>query len=356
MKHLEKDLADLEARGLLRQRPEPWRGRASFCSNDYLGLGWEGVSGVGAYPGATASRLVAGEKEIHQLLERDLADWVGAESALCFTSGYAANVGVMSALAGPQDVVISDALNHASIIDGIRLSRAEVIVTPHLDVDAVERAVIASKGRRTWVVVESYFSMDADTPDLARLRRITTEHGAFLIVDEAHALGVFGERGLCHAAGVVPDALVGTLGKAVGVQGGFVAGSPNLVAWLWNRARSFVFSTGISPILALVARTHVHLVRTHCDDHRARVSMLSKRLRGHLLELEQDVRGYGHIVPWVLGDRAIAIASKLRTQGFEVQGIRPPTVPTSRIRLTITARHAERDVDDLVSEISSILR
>src|SRR5262249_14986618 len=153
------------------------------------------------------------------------------------------------ALARPGDVVVSDALNHASLIDGARLSRAEVAVVPHADVGAIDRALAGRAGRRAWVLVESYYSMDADGHDLAALRHVCDEHGAALVIDEAHALGVLGPegRGLAAAAGVRADVLVGTLGKAFGAQGAFVAGRAELRDWLWNRARSFVFSTGISP-------------------------------------------------------------------------------------------------------------
>lgn len=345
----------------MRHRDEPWSGaRPSFCSNDYLGLAGADVHLTGR-GGASASRLVTGEHAAHRDLERALASWLGTQGALVFSSGYAANVGVVSALARQGDLIVSDALNHASIIDGARLSRARVEVTPHGDLDAVESALRGRTEARAVVVFESYYSMDADSPDLARLRRIADATHATLILDEAHALGVFGPtgRGLCADAKVVPDALVGTLGKAVGTQGGFVAGDSDLVKWLWNRARSFVFSTGLSPILASLARRNIESLQRAGED-RGRVSTMAARLRAGLAPLRLDVRGYGHVVPVVLGSarRAVAMAAALRERGFDVQAIRPPTVPngSSRLRLSISASHTHEDIDALLVAIADVSR
>lgn len=250
LQHLDAELAELERRDLLRRPPPPADPRLrSFCSNDYLGLAADPPPP--APSGSGASRLIAGERAEHRELEQRLASWTGTEDALVFSSGYAANVGVLSALASPGDLIVSDALNHASIIDGSRLSRARIAVVPHLDVGAVRAALRTRETGRAWVVVESYYSMDADGPDLAQLRGACDEAGAALLVDEAHALGVLGPggRGRCAEAGVRPDVLVGTLGKSLGSQGAFVAGRAVLKSWLWNRARSFVFSTGLSPRL-----------------------------------------------------------------------------------------------------------
>lgn len=358
---LADELAAADAAHLLRTR-EAARpgGRASFSSNDYLGFARLPLVG-GAATGAGASRLVTGEAPQHAAAERALAAWVGAEDALVFTSGWATNVGVLSSLAREGDLLVSDAWNHASLIDGARLSRARVAVTPHGDIGAVEAALRRSDAERTFVVVEGYYSMDADTPDLRALRAVTEERGAALVVDEAHALGVLGPegRGACAEAGVVPDVLIGTLGKALGVQGGFAAGSGVLTAWLWNRARSFVFSTGMSPALAETVSARVGHARA-AEAERRRVRALAERLRAGLAELGADVRGHGHIVPWVLGDpaRATRVAERLRGEGFDVRAIRPPTVPrgTSRIRLTVTAAHAEADVDALLEALQRVSR
>ena len=319
-------------------------------SNDYLGLAdGSDVSretGVQEVPvGAGASRLIHGTRAPHAELERALADWVGLPSALLFASGYAANVGLLSALGVGGSVIVSDRLNHASTIDGCRLSRATVEVAPHLD-DAAVRAALARhpSAAARWVVVESCYSMDGDGPDLAALRGICDEHNAGLIVDEAHALGVFGPAGAgrCAEAQVVPDVLVGTLGKSVGSQGAFIASSASLRTLLWNDARSFVFSTAPSPRLAAATVLHVERARA-ADDRRARlrgtISEFHAALVARGISVQPGLRG--PIVPILVGDnaRVLAIVRDLETEGILAQGIRPPTVPPggARLRLTVTA-------------------
>lgn len=350
---LAERLAGLEAEGLFRARPPivPDVAR-SFCSNDYLGLA--GETAASAPTGSGASRLIVGERVEHAALEKALAGWLGVESALLFSSGYAANIGVVSALAQAGDLVVSDALNHASIIDGCRLSRARVEVVPHLDLGAIRRLLERPRQGRAWVVTESYFSMDADTPDLAALRSVCDEHGAALIVDEAHALGVFGPRGrgLCAQSGVSPDVLVGTLGKAFGVGGAFVAGSELLVRWLWNRARSFVFSTGLSPASAAAALRALRIIVDE-PTRRDRLHANAERLREGLDRNGLPVLGYGPIIPVVLGEARAALlaAEGLRREGIHVQAVRPPTVPagSARLRITATAAQTPDDIERAVS-------
>jgi 8-amino-7-oxononanoate synthase len=354
LRHLEAALQDLERQGLLRTRPSPVADVArTFCSNDYLGLARD-IGGSGA------ARLIVGERPEHATLEDALARWLGAPAALAFTSGYAANLGVLSSLAGPGDVVVSDRLNHASIIDGCRLSRARVVVIDHLDLDAVARALAEPRQGRAWVVTESYFSMDADGPDLAALRRMCDRADAALVVDEAHALGVYGEggRGRCAEAGVLPDVLVGTLGKAIGAAGAFVVGCQALVDWLWNRARSFVFSTGMSPLVAVAAQ--VGIERLSRDQAlRTRVTANAAELRRGLRELGLPVVGEGPIIPIVLGtpERAMEAAARLRAAGIHVLAIRPPTVPmgSARLRITVTARHTADDLRHALRAFEEIL-
>ena len=357
----------------------------SFCSNDYLGLADTPLGRAGVAVGAGASRLVAGEHVEHEELEAALARWLDAEAALLFTSGYAANVGVVPALAAsPDDLVLSDALNHASLVDGCRLARGETRVFPHLDVDAVEaqlkrRGAPSRQSGRAWVVTESYFSMDADSPDLGRLRRVCDELGAALIVDEAHAFGVLGPdgRGLLASLGIHADVTVGTLGKAFGAAGAFVVGCQDLIDWLWNRARSFVFSTGLSPALARAGKDALGRLTGPGDDGprgdafggdafgadtgpRVRVLERAAQLRDGLRDLGHPPMGYGHIVPWLIGDSATAVrfAETLQAQGFDVQAIRPPSVPpgTARIRFTASARQSAADVDRLVSAVRELRR
>jgi 8-amino-7-oxononanoate synthase len=352
---LDQALARERERELLRERPAPVRHRGRcFSSNDYLALA--GLQAPPGEAGAGASRLVAGERAVHSTLEDAAAALVGLDAAVVFSSGYAANVGLLSALAGPEDVIVSDALNHASLIDGARLSRARIVVVPHLDVSAVEVALRAPRRGHAFVVTESYFSMDADSPDLRALRFLCDSHRAALLVDEAHALGVLGPegRGLCLQTGVVPDALTGTFGKAFGAGGAFVAGCPSLAAWLWNRARSFVFSTGLSPVVAAAALEGLTVSLAN-PSRRGRVIDAAQRVRRGLEELGVKAAGYGHIVPWILGEpgRAVSTAASLREAGLDVCAIRPPSVPsgTSRIRLTVTAAHEPADVAALLDAV-----
>lgn len=281
------------------------------------------------------------------------------ESCLLFTSGYAANVGAISALAGPGETVLSDALNHASIVDGCRLSRAEVVVLPHLDVAALERALAAGSGVR-WVVTESYFSMDGDSPDLVRMREICDAHGAALIVDEAHALGVFGPegRGLCAAQDVVPDLLIGGMGKALGMQGGFVAGSALYRGWLWNRARSFVFSTATSPLLCDIVRQRVEYVR-EASLARTRLAELERQLASALaaIGVATPAGRHGPLFPIVLGSEHAAVAGATRAleHGVLCHPIRPPTVPRglSRLRVTLRADLFDADVEKIAGALGA---
>lgn len=369
---LARELGELRRTGLLR---EPDAGPLSpteylnASSNDYLGLAQRNVSretmlSSPAEAGAGASPLIYGQRRGHLDLERTLADWVRAEHSILFSSGYAANLGTLSALAGPGDVIVSDALNHASIIDGCRLSRARVHVVAHCDLGAVAQALDEAAGaRRRWVVTESYYSMDADGPDLRALRELCDQANAGLYVDEAHALGVLGPdgAGLCAGAGVRADVLVGTLGKAIGVQGAFVAGSRLLRSWLWNRARSFVFSTGTSPLLAELISAQVAQARAaHAD--RARIAEAAATLRSTLMEHGVPVpRGsHGHIIPILVGDNgtALDIARQLRDAGVLVQAIRPPTVPegSARLRVTIAAHMTPSDVRYLAVQLVTALR
>lgn len=334
-------------------------------SNDYLGLAASGVSREtlmefeGMRAGSGASRLIQGTFRTHLDLEAELADWVRQPAALIFSSGYAANVGLLSSLGKRGGLIVSDSLNHASIIDGCRLSKAEVRIVPHGDLPAVERAL--AEGRHLtprWVVTESYFSMDGDRADLRGLRSACDLHHAGLIVDEAHALGVFGPEGAgCGPdVGVRADAVVGTLGKAVGVHGAFVAGSVALRALLWNRARSAVFSTAPSPLLSALTLDHVRRAR---DGGGLRVALHAAcgKLRRALKDAGCTVLAgsEGPIVPLILGGNADALtaAERLRSEGVLAQAIRPPTVPegTARIRLTVQAGLSDADVERIAGVV-----
>ncbi len=360
---LEEQLREREAAGLLRDPAQERWGLGlteewlNACSNDYLGLAHRHVSretllAVAApeRQGGGASRLIYGGADAHLELETALAAWVGLPEALLFSSGYAANVGVLSALGDRDTLIVSDALNHASIIDGCRLSGAELRVTPHLDLAAVQ-AALQHPAKRKLVVVESYYSMDGDGPELPALRRLCDAAGAALVLDEAHALGVFGPRGAgrAAAAGVQPDVLIGTLGKALGLHGAFAAGSARLRTWLWNRARSFVFSTAPPPWLARLALNAVHQVQAD-DAARQALHAHAAALRAALPPAWRAAdRSQGPVLPLLLGDSELALrlSRTLATrEQLLVQAIRYPTVPagTARLRLTLRADYSVEDV------------
>jgi len=375
-------LFELEAAGLLRrplqisgpQGPEvqiDGQPILCFCSNNYLGLANHPAllrafeaSAREEGAGASASRLVTGTMDAHRQAETALADFVGSPSAALFSSGYAANVGTVQALVGPGDVLFSDALNHASLIDGSRLSRAEVHVYSHRDVDHLETLLRKhrARARRALLITDSLFSMDGDTAPLRELGWLAQSFDAGLLVDEAHALGVLGPngRGLCSALGVQPDVLVGTLGKSFGLAGAFVAASEDIIALIRNRARSFVYSTAPPPMLARAAIAALHLVR-EADDARATLLAHADALRSSLRALGFEVPdGRSQILPVLIGsnDRTMQLSAKLLGRGIFVQGIRPPTVPenTARLRLTPIATHRSDQIERAIATFASLVR
>jgi len=324
----------------------------NFSSNDYLNLSRDpalpdAVAAVMAEQGcgATASRLMAGNLTIHEELEAALADMAGQDCALVFPSGYQANVGVLTSLAGPEDAIFSDALNHASIIDGARLSRAQVYVYRHNDMEHLEGllAQAPKRGHRI-VVTDAVFSMDGDRAPLAALANLASRHDAVLVVDEAHAVGIWGGGGgLCQHLGIRPDVLIGTLGKALGSGGGFVAADLCFRDLFINRARSFIYSTGVSPMNAAAALAAIGLIGARGDlgpDLLGRADRFRELLRERRLPV---TAGDTQIIPIMVGDdaRVIALADKLLDAGLIATGIRPPTVPegTSRLRLSVTLAH-----------------
>lgn len=320
------------------------------------------VEAGGRAGGSGASRLVFGTHPPHLAAEAALADWLDYEAALTFSSGYAANVGALGALLSVEDCVLSDELNHASLIDGIRLSRARATIVPHLDLAQLEAGLRAGQGARArWVVLESYSSMDGDGPDLRRVRELCDRYDAALYLDEAHGVGLFGPagRGRAAEAGVRADVLMAGLGKAVGAQGGAILGSAELRTWLWNRARSFVFSTAPAPLTATMLVERIGRVRA-ADAERARLLALAAQTRERLLGLGFDLGSgsFGPILGLRLGEaeRALRWAAALRSAGFLAQAIRPPTVPAlgSRLRLTLRASHRDDDVERLIACLTDI--
>ncbi|MFZ2113130.1 MAG: 8-amino-7-oxononanoate synthase [Solirubrobacteraceae bacterium] len=343
-----------------------------LCSNNYLGLAdhpqvreaaADAAMRLGV--GAGASRLVSGTMTIHRELEQRLASFEGSEGCLLFGSGYLANLGAIGALAGPGDTIFSDELNHASIIDGCRASRAEVIVYRHLDTDHLERCLRehGGKGRRV-IVSDSVFSMDGDVAPLGRIVELAHEHGARTIVDEAHATGALGDggRGAVARAGLQGkiDVSIGTLGKALGSYGAYACASEEMVRLLINTARPLIFSTAPSPPSVAGALAALELLEAEPE----RVSHLheaSRTLRGALaaegFAVEQNDM---HIVPLVVGDSdaAMSLCQGALDRGVFAQAIRPPTVPegTSRLRLAVMASHTATELLDAAESLAEATR
>jgi 8-amino-7-oxononanoate synthase len=359
------ELSELETRAELRHL-ETVEG-IDLSSNDYLGLATDPrmkqavLNGVGSASriASTGSRLLSGHAEEWTLLEHDFARWVGAESALYFTSGYSANVGLLSALLRSEDLVFSDSANHASLIDGIRLAKCRRVIFPHLNLSFLEdelRRSASGAGARV-IVVESIFSMEGDRAPLTDLAALAERYGAELIVDEAHAIGVRGPGGSgCVAeAGVTRRVLatVHTCGKALAAAGAFVCGSDNLRRFLINRARTFIFNTGLPPYFASQVSAGM-ILAAGADCQRADLLVLSGFLRN---ELETNGFEPGHgdsqIVPVILGsnDVAVQFAESLRARRFGVRAIRPPTVPagSARLRLSLTAKLSTDILSELVA-------
>jgi 8-amino-7-oxononanoate synthase len=342
----------------------------NFASNDYLNLAPDPrLARAGARAGrrygcgAGASPLVSGYLPPLRSLERSLARWEGTEGALVFSSGFAANLGLISTLAGPDDVIFSDELNHASLIDGCRLSRARIHVYKHRDSNHLDD-LLRKEGkaaRRRLIVTDTVFSMDGDLAPLADLWELAGRHDCLLLIDEAHATGVLGEQGRGASELLLPgnhdDRLikVGTLSKALGTQGGFVCGPRRLAAWLVNHARPYIFSTALAPTTAAAARRAVAIVEQE-PERRRRLLCLAEQLRDRLRGIGYPVSGPGcHILPIVVGETraALELSSHLEEQGLLVPAIRPPSVPegTSRLRISLTAGHTEEDIDRLISAL-----
>jgi 8-amino-7-oxononanoate synthase len=364
------ELETLRQRGLLRtleplRTPpgaeielRPGERLINFSSNDYLGLAADPriaeVLAVGARQwgsGAGASRLVCGDFIPQRELEEELARFEGAEAAVLFGSGYAANCGILPALAGPEDLILSDALNHASMIDGSRLSRARVEVYPHADPSAVER-LLRLPARRRVVVTDAVFSMDGDRAPLRELAELCDGSGAMLVVDEAHATGVLGPRGagLSAELRVAPDVRMATLSKAFGVAGAYVAGSRPVCDLLINRARPLIFSTALPPALACTALASLRILAgPEGDERRARLRGSDRRFAAGLRAAGREAREDSPIFPILTGapELAVRMSVRLRELGILAKAIRPPTVPpgTSRLRFALSAAHTDAHID-----------
>ncbi len=364
------DLAGLATRDRLRALA-PRRGR-DFASNDYLALSAapelrDAVARAlvrGVPVGSGGSRLLRGNDPEHEALEAEAAAWTGAETALFVGSGYAANVALLATLPQRGDVVIHDALIHASMHEGLRLTRAEVRAVPHNDAqgfaDACAQWRAAGNRGRIWLAVESLYSMDGDRAPLHDLIAMAEHHAAIVIIDEAHATGVFGTagRGLADGLDGRPDVVVlRTCGKALGVEGALICGPAVMRDMLVNRARPFVFSTAPSPLMAAAVRAAIGLARN--GDAR-RAELMTRLSEAERLLAPLGIAATGSpIVPVILGEdaRAMAVAAALQDQGFDVRGIRPPTVPagSARLRLSITLNATRADLADLAAALAPLL-
>jgi glycine C-acetyltransferase len=312
---------------------------------------------------AGGSRLITGNLAVHEQLEEELADFLGAEAALVFNTGYMANVGVIPALVGRGDAVVSDALNHASIIDGCRLSQAETLVFAHGDLSALEDALasVCDGRRRVLLAVDGVYSMDGDVAPLVEIVACARRHGAMVLLDDAHGTGTLGKegRGVAELLNVEDgvDVLMGTLGKSLGSFGAFVAGSAALRDLLVNVARSFIFSCALAPGQVEAARAALGLVRRE-PWRRARLQENASRLRMRLADRSiSTAPSATHIVPVILGDNATTmdVCERLLARGFYAQGIRHPSVPagSARLRITPMATHTETEIDALVDAVAS---
>ena len=383
---LQQKLHELDAQHLIRQRrivstPQApsmtvdGRAMLAFCSNDYLGLAadpriiealQQGAAIYGA--GSGASHLISGHSAAHAALEDKLAQFlspfVPSVRALYFSTGYMANLALISALAGKDAEIFSEALNHASLIDGARLARATLSVYPHRDLQALEEQLTQSQAKDKLVITDAVFSMDGDIAPLRELLALCERHGAWLLVDDAHGFGVIGDDGrgvLEHLALSSPQLIyMGTLGKAAGVAGAFVAAHETVIEWLVQRARGYIYTTASPPAVAHALLTSIDIIGSEEGrQRRAHLKHLIARLRERLnLKRWRLLPSDTAIQPVIIADNAATIATgkALMAQGFWVGAIRPPTVPagTARLRITLSAAHSTEQVDQLAAALLSI--
>jgi len=347
------------------------RSYLSFCSNDYLGLAnhpevvaafHRGLDEYGA--GSGAAHLISGHSRAHHALEEELADYVGRPRALLFSTGYMANLGVVSALAGHGDRVFEDQANHASLLDGARLSGARLIRYRHGDCAALEQRLAAAPAGEYLVATDGVFSMDGDLAPLPGLAELAAARQAWLLVDDAHGLGVIGPGGRGTAAhyGLAPaqvPILMGTLGKAFGTFGAFVAGSETLVETLIQEARTYIYTTAPPPAMAAATRTALRLVREQ-DWRREQLLALVRRFREGAAQLGLELTDSPTpIQPLIVGEAAAALrlSDSLRTRGILIGAIRPPTVPpgSARLRITFSAAHSAAQVDRLLDALEQLM-
>lgn len=380
---LAKELGKLHEQHLFRElksisgAPAEWveiegKRLLNLSSNNYLGIAGHprlkaaAVQAVQQFGcGATASRLIVGNYEIYDQAEKDLASFKNTEAALIFNSGYTANIGIITALASRGDIIISDKINHASIIDGIRLSGADFLRYRHTDMADLERCLKKAEGkRRKLIITDSVFSMDGDLAPLRSIIELKEKYGAVLMIDEAHGSGIFGEngRGLAEFKGVSEqvDINMGTLGKAFGCFGAYAGGQKVLIDYLRNKARSFIFTTGLPPAIVASVRAAIQVVQ---EENWRRTELLEKaaRVRGQLAGAGFDLmNSESQIIPILVGDNATTLefSQRLFDVNILAMAVRPPTVPlnAARLRLTVMATHSMEELAWAVEQIKLIGR
>ena len=345
----------------------------AFCSNDYLGLAnnpeviaalAQGANEWGA--GAGASHLICGHQKPHEDLQIALARFVGMDKALLFSTGYMANMGIISALVGRGDAVFADRLNHASLLDAVQLSRAEHMRYPHGDLGILKGQLAATTCKRKMILTDAVFSMDGDLAPLPELFELAEKHDAWLVIDDAHGFGTLGPQGqgsLTHYKLSAHPRIIymGTLGKAAGVSGAFVAGNATVIDYLLQTSRTHIFTTASAPALAVALQKSLQLIE-QADQQRAHLNALITRLRSGLASLPWELMTQEGtqtaIQPIIVGsnEAALRLTEGLLKQGFWVPAIRPPTVPAgkARLRITLSAKHSETQVDALLSALRSL--
>ncbi len=344
----------------------------NFSSNDYLGLSQHpqviqaGIDAIKKYgTGSGASRLISGNREYHLELEKDLARFKDRERALLFGSGYLANLALLSCLPTPKDLVLSDELNHASIIDGCRMSRAEVINYPHCDINWIKSFLERhrEKYKQVFIVSDSVFSMDGDIIPLRELYNLADDYECVVILDEAHSTGVLGKQGRgieSHFNCTNQRSIImGTLGKALGSYGAFVCGSEELIEYLINRARTFIYSTALPPSVILTSHMALNLLREDPTIHQSLSNNL-QMMNNVLKTYKINTLSHTAIFPVLIGksDCTMKLSSELLSKGFYIQGIRPPTVPKgkSRLRITVSSIHNKNDIFNMINALSDTIK
>jgi 8-amino-7-oxononanoate synthase len=343
----------------------------NFCSNDYLGLAHHPALATAMQgaseefgSGSGAAHLVCGHSHHHHALEEELASFLNRQRALLFSTGYMANQGVISSFSGRNEVVLADRLNHASLLDGARLAGARQLRYPHRDWMAAKR-LLDAHDNTSLLATDGVFSMDGDVAPLTELASLCRQHDAWLVVDDAHGIGVLGATGggSVEQAGLDAAAvplLVGTLGKALGSFGAFVAGDDEIIELLMQKARSYIYTTALPPPVAAATRAALRICQAE-SWRRERLQALIRRFRQGALQLNLRLADSATAIqPLLVGDsrRALALSAALRSAGFWVSAIRPPTVPAGgeRLRITLSAAHHERDIDTLLEALSASMR